>query len=303
MRKKAIALRQGVLQGVIFVVAATAFFASLDTSTKLLSATVPVMLMMWVRFSMQALSTALVMGPRRGRALLRTHRPGLQLLRGVLMIASSMLAFFSLQVLPVENFTAIVMLTPLVVTITAALRLREAISALRWILLLGGFVGVLLVIRPGADSFAWSSLLPLLLVLVSAAFQLVTSRLAQEDDVATIHFYSGLVSMLLASLTLPFFWQDLPLWPVWALMLLVAVFSTMGHLMLVLGYASAPVATLTPYLYAQVPFAMLGSWLVFDHAPDALALLGIAVIAVAGAVGTWVAARERHRDIRVILDA
>ena len=301
--KAALAKPKSVLRGVLFVLASTAFFASLDTTTKLVTATVPVAMLMWLRFSVQALSTAAVMLPRRGLGLLHAHRPGLQILRGVLMVGSSTLAFFSLQFLPVANFTAIVMLTPLVVTIAAALSLHERISALRWALLLAGFGGVLLVIRPGADSFHWASLLPLLLVLVSAAFQLVTSRLAQEDDVATIHFYSGLVSALLATLTLPFYWQELPWWPLWALMFLVAIFSNMGHLMLVLGYASAPVATLSPYLYSQVPFAMLGGWLVFSQRPDNWALCGIAVIAVAGALGTWVAARERHADIRVILDA
>ena len=285
------------------MLAAAGFFASLDTTTKFISAAVPVAILMWVRFAMQSVSTALVMWPQQGRALWRTRRPALQVLRGVLMVLSSTLAFFSLQTLPVENFTAIVMLTPLVMTVIAALRLHERVSGLRWALLVAGFAGVLLVIRPGADSFAWASLLPLLLVVVSAAFQILTSRLALEDGVATIHLYSGLTSTALATLALPFFWHGWPAGPLWGLMLLVAFFSTMGHLMLVLGYASAPVATLTPYLYAQVPFAMLGGWLVFAHEPGLLSVLGIVVIVLAGAGGTWVAARERQRDIRVILES
>ena len=291
------------LQGIVFVAAATACFASLDTTTKYISAVVPVALLMWVRFMLQAASTALVMWPSRGRALLRTHRPGMQVARGFLLVTSSTLAFFSLRMLPVEDFTAIVMLTPLLMTLVAAASMGEKVSLLRWLLVLCGFIGAMLVVQPGAETFAWTSLLPLALVAVSAGFQILTSRLAREDDASTIHFYTGCTGAVLATLALPFFWQAMPSWPLWGLILLVALFSNLGHLMLILGYGRAPVATLSPYLYLQIPFAMIGSWLVFAQVPDAWSVAGIVLIALSGAAGTWVAARERHQDIRVILDA
>ncbi len=291
------------LQAIALVAAATVCFATLDTTTKFIGATLSLVLVMWVRFTLQTLSTLVVMWPSRGRALLQTNRPRLQLVRGLSLLASSSLAFFSLRLLPVAEFTAIVMLTPLFMTLVAAFALHERVSRLRWVLVCGGFVGALIVIRPGHDAFTWASLLPLALVVMSGGFQLLTSELAKYDSAVTIHFYTGCVGALLSTLALPFVWQGLPAWPVSGLLLLVALASNMGHLLLIMGYSRAPVATLTPYLYLQIPFAMLGGYLVFARTPDAWSVLGIGVIALCGIAGTWVAARERHADIRVEHDA
>ena len=290
------------IQGIAFVAAAAACFATLDTTTKFITAVVPLAMLMWTRFVFQTATTVAVLWPSRGRALLHTHHIGLQVLRGVLLVTSSALAFFSLRYLPVADFTSIVMLTPLVMTLVAATAMREKVSILRWTFVVGGFAGALLVIRPGHSTFTWVALLPLILVVASAGFQLLTIRLAASDDTGTTHFYTGCVGAVMGTLALPFFWQTIPAWPYWALMLLIALFSNLGHLCLILGYSRAPVAVLTPYLYLQIAFAMLGGWLVFAQAPDAISVVGIGVIALCGAAGTWVAARERHRDIRVMLD-
>jgi drug/metabolite transporter (DMT)-like permease len=141
------------LAGIGLAVAATACFATLDTTTKFISATVPLMMALWVRYASQAIATTLVALPARGRALLHTANPKFQIVRGMLLMGSSMFAFFSLQHMPVGEFTAIVMIAPLVITVLAALVLRERVSVMRWLLVLTGFAGTLLIIRPsGAGS-------------------------------------------------------------------------------------------------------------------------------------------------------
>lgn len=290
------------LQAIALVVAATACFATLDTTTKFISAAVSVVLVMWVRFVLQTVGTFAVVWPRQGRALWHTKRPGLQFARALSLLASSTLAFFSLKLLPVADFTAIVMLTPLLMTLVSATALGERVSLLRWVLVLAGFGGALLVIRPGHDTFDWASLLPLALVVVSASFQILTSELAKHDSAVTIHFYTGCVGLAFSTLALPFFWAGVPPWPISGFLLLIAVCSNSGHLLLIFGYARAPMATVTPYLYMQIPFAALGGWLVFARTPDAWSVLGMVVIGLSGAAGTWVTARERRRDVRVILD-
>jgi hypothetical protein len=122
----------------------------------------------------------------------------------------SAIAFFSLRVMQVGEFTAIVMLTPLVLTMVAAVALHERISWLRWACVLGGFAGTLVVIRPGAGLFEWVMLLPLLLVLANTAFQVLTSRLTQTEDPGTMHFYTGLVGLAATSAALPLAWKTLP---------------------------------------------------------------------------------------------
>ena len=277
------------LQGVLFVVAAVALFACFDAGVKVASALAPVGVVVWARYLFQVGVTAVTVLPRRGRALLRTERPGLQLLRGLCLLSLSVLAFFSLQVMPVGEFTAIVMLTPLLITLLAALTLGERISAWRWLLLAGGMAGALIVIRPKGEAhdLGWAALLPLGLVVSNALFQIITSRLARTEDPTTTHFYTGLTGALLTSVALPWSWQ--PLSPAgWALL---GALSSSGHFLLILGYMRARAATLTPFLYFQIVFATLVGWIWFDHAPDAMTLVGIAVIAGCGVAGTWLASR------------
>lgn len=279
-------------QGVLFVIAAVALFACFDAGVKVASAFASVGLVVWARYCFQVGFTALTVLPRRGTALLRTGRPWLQLLRGLSLLSLSVLAFFSLKVMPVGEFTAIVMLTPLLITLLATLMLGERVPVLRWLLLAGGMAGALIVIRPkGGHDFSLASLMPFGLVITNAAFQIITSRLARTEDPATTHFYTGLVGAVLTSALLPWSWQELS--PAgWALMLLLGVLSSSGHFLLILGYMRAKAATLTPFLYFQIVFATLVGWIWFGHAPDGMTLLGIAVITACGAVGTWLSSRE-----------
>ena len=284
------------LQGVLLVIAAVALFACFDTGVKIASALAPVGVVVWARYLFQVGVTAVTVLPRRGRALLRTERPGLQLLRGLCLLSLSVLAFFSLQVMPVGEFTAIVMLTPLLITLLAALTLGERISAWRWLLLAGGMAGALIVIRPKgeAQDLGWAALLPLGLVVSNALFQIITSRLARTEDPMTMHFYTGWVGALIATAVLPLVWQAMPDARTFAILCLVGLMGTVGHFLLILAFARAPASTLTPYLYAQIGFAMLCGWLVFDHIPGALELAGIALIVVCGATASWLTAREKQ---------
>jgi len=282
------------LAGIALLVAAVACFAVLDTTTKIISLSVPVLMALWFRYAFQALATTMAVLPRRGWALPPTAHPKFQCLRGVLLLITSLLAFFSLKYMPVGEFTAIVMITPLVMTLLASLTLGERVSVLRWALVIGGFVGTLIIIRPGGERFSWAMLLPLGLVISHAWFQILTSRLARTEDPVTMHFYTGWVGMLMASLALPFVWTALGSWTLWAGLALMGLMGTVGHFMMILAYARAPVSTLTPFLYAQIGFAMLGGWLAFSHVPDDLSLLGMGMIAVCGATGAWLAVRENR---------
>ncbi len=303
------------LYGIVCVICAAAAFAALDTATKFVSLAVPFAVVMWFRFGFQVLTTSLWLWRTKGTWHLRSQNARLQVYRGALLSLSSILAFFSLKLIPVSDFTAIMMLTPLLMTVVAAFAFKEHISALRWLLVVLGFLGAMVVIRPGHDAFTWGSLLPLLLVVTSAGFQLMSYRLAQLDGAAMTHAYTGWIGFATASVLLPFVLQSA--WTGWpqamqtlgvgagvvaTLLLLIAAFATVGHSLLILGYTHAPVAVLTPYLYVQIPFAVLGGWLVFAHHPDVWAAVGIVIIAISGVLGTWLTARERRVDLQVILD-
>ena len=282
------------LAGIALVTAACACFSVLDTTAKYVSAWVPLLMALWFRYAFQAVATTLVMLPLRGVKVLRTRHLPFQCLRGVLLLASSLFAFASLKDMPVGEFTAIVMISPLVVTLLAATVLKEKVSLLRWMLVAGGFAGTVVIIRPGSETFHWTSLLPLGLVASNAWFQVLTSKLARTEDPVTMHLYTGWVGTLLASLALPFVWVQLDASWLWLPLGLMGAMATIGHFMLILAYQRAPAATLTPYLYSQIGFGMLGGWLVFEHVPDGWATAGMVMIAVCGAGGAWLTVRERR---------
>jgi drug/metabolite transporter (DMT)-like permease len=286
------------LGGIPIVVIALLCFGALDTTTKFVSTAAPVVMALWFRYVVQTAMTLGVLWPHQGVRLFKTRQPRLQVLRGVLLTICNAIAFFSLGVMQVGEFTAIVMLTPLLMTVIAARALHEHVSGWRWLCVLGGFAGSVVVIRPGMDLFQWALLLPLLLVLANTAFQTLTGVMARTEDPATIHLYTGLVGLAVTTAALPFAWQALPP-AVWAAIGLVGVLGTMGHFLLIVAYSRESVAVLTPFLYLQIAFGSLGAWLAFGHVPDAISLLGIVLIAACGVFGTWLTGREKEARRRL----
>ena len=279
------------LVGIGLVITAMACFATLDTVTKYVSTGVPLLMALWFRYAFQALATTAVVLPLRGWGVLRTAHPKFQALRGVLLLGSSLFAFFSLKFMPVGEFTAIVMLTPLVITLLASTSLGERVGAARWALVCGGFAGTLVIIRPGHEAFEWAALLPLGLVVTNSWFQVLTSKMAKTEDPLTMQLYTGWVGTLLASLPLPWVWATLPSNSLWGWLAVMGLSATVGHFLLILAYQRVPAATLAPYQYTQIGFAMLGGWIAFAHVPDGWSMVGMVMIAVCGAAGAWLTLR------------
>jgi drug/metabolite transporter (DMT)-like permease len=288
------------LQGIGLVVLALACFATLDTTTRHISTSISLLVALWFRYAIQAVITTVVVWPGRGRRVLLTRHPKFQLARGLLLFACSILAFFSLKYMPVGEFTAIALLAPLVITVFAAWKLKEKIRPLRWSLLVGGFVGTLVIIRPGTHHFDWTVVLPLTLVITNSAFQLLTSQMTKTEDPITMHFYTGWIGTILASLVLPFVWELPADWTVWLQLLIMGVLASIGHFLLILAYGRAPAATLTPYMYAQIAFGVLGGWVVFHHLPDQWTFMGMGLIALCGALGAWLTVHENRVTIEPI---
>ena len=280
--------------GIGFLVLAVACFAVLDTGVKYVGAWVPITIVVWFRYTFQALAVTAFVLPGRGKSLLTTQHPRFQLLRGCLLLTVSALSFVSVQFMPVGAFTAFVMTTPLVVTLLAAVFLKEKISNWRWTLVAGGFLGALLVVQPGRDIVGWASLLPMVMVFTYAWFQILTSKMARTEDPLTMHFYTGWVGALVTSALVPWAWNTLPEPGHLAVLCLIGLMGTVGHFLLILAYARAPASALTPFLYCQIGFAMLCGWLVFDHEPSSMELGGIALIVVCGATASWLTSRERR---------
>jgi drug/metabolite transporter (DMT)-like permease len=280
------------LEGIAFTVLAAACFSVLDTTAQYVSAFVPLLMALWFRYAFQAMATAAMLAPQRGLRMLRMQRPSLHLLRGILLISSTGFAFASLKIMPVSEFTAVVMITPIAITWIAATALKQPVSGLRWALVVSSFLATMVIIRPFGHGFELPMLLPLGCVVGNVAFQLLTSHMARTEDPMSMHLSTGLVGTLLASLAMPFAFVWLPGWKLWALLVLMSAASTIGHFLLIKSFQKAQPATLMPYQYAQIVFALIGGWLVFRYVPDQWSVLGMAVIGLCGALGAWLTVHE-----------
>ena len=278
--------------GIALIVLASLTFAALDTSTKHAVTFVPLLMLLWFRYTFQAVLTFVLRFPVQKTRLFSTPNPRFQALRGVLLLTTSACAFFGLQHLPVGEFTAMVMLSPLLTTAMAAWLLKAYVSRLRWVVMAAGLAGVLLVVHPNGQIFSWALLFPLLLIVANAGFQVLTSRLSGEENPYTTHFYTGLVGALVMTPVVFFDWHTSALLAHWPWFLMVGLLGTFGHLMLIRAYSKAAAPVLMPYIYTQVAFAMLGGWLAFRHMPDPLAWLGMAVIAASGVGNALLSMRE-----------
>lgn len=268
--------------GIALVLCAVISFAALDTTTKWVSVSTPLLMTLFLRYLVQSIIATVTLLPKRGLALLRTQHPRFHLARGLLLILSSALAFLSLSLMPVGEFTTVVMVTPLVVTLMAARLLREKVRPSQWLFVAGCFLGTLVVVRPGGESFSWMLLIPLGLVLVNTAFQLLTSRMAQTEDPLTLQFYTAWIGTVVAGLPVYWDWQRIEDWHLWAAILFMGIASSLGHLLLIWSFRKAAASSLMPFMYAQIPFGMLGGWLVFNHRPDAMAVGGMVLIVASG---------------------
>ena len=281
--------------GLLLLVAALLCFAVLDTTTKRVTEVVPPLMAVWVLFVVQAIASTTFVWKRRGLASLKTEHLGLQVARGSLLLAVQLLAFFSLMYLPVGEFTAMAMTTPLLVTLFAARFLGEHVSLVRLLLVGGGLVGTLVIVRPGSGAFGWATLLPMGLVAFNTVYQLLTSRMARTEDAVSTLVYTSVTAVTWVTLLLPWVWTPVTDPMMWLGLLLMGVAASGGNLLFILAFERAPAATLMPYMYLQIGFGILGGWLVFDHVPDGIALVGMALVAACGVAGGLLTMHERAR--------
>ena len=271
--------------GVIYILSAVFCFSLIDSITQYVVTVVPTFMALFVRYMLQTVITSAILLPMHGRGLLRTKKLPLQILRGLLIIVSTTLAFISLKVVPVGEFTAILMMTPLLVTILAVIFLGERPRRSSWFFVAGGFAGMLFIVRPGAGDaggLGWDALWPLGCLLSSSLFQLLSSYLGRSEKPVTTHFYSTIIGMVCACAIVPPSWTMIHDLGLWALMAVMGVVGALGHFLLSLAYQKAPATTLMPYVYCQVGFSVLAGWIGFNHIPDHWALIGIGLIAASG---------------------
>ncbi len=279
--------------GIGLVTLATLCFALLDACAKWLVQSLPVAEVVWLRFATHVVLMAVLLLPLHGAALVRLRSPKLHLLRGSMLAAMTALNFFALQYLQLAETGAIQFSVPILIALLSAWWLGERLDARRWVAIVGGFLGVLLVIRPGSQAFHPAILLSVMNALLYAAFNLLTRRMAATDSPESMQFVSAVVAVVwLAPFALPG-WQ----WPTsalqWGVIALCGLMGGLGHLFVAQAHRQASAAVLGPFLYQQILYMTLWGWLVFNQVPDAFVVAGALVVVLSGLYLLWLEMRRK----------
>jgi drug/metabolite transporter (DMT)-like permease len=267
-------------RGILFMLAAVVLFTLMDAGVKGLVARYPVPQLVWVRFVGQLVIVLILL---RGRtfALLRTPYPVMHVARATTQFATGALYFASLAYIGLAEAQALTDISPVLITLGAALFLGERLGPRRLLGVFAAMIGALIIIRPGLGVFSPAALLPLAAAVTYAANALLTRAVARKETAWTAMLYASLICTALASVALPFFWvriapADLPM------IVAIGVLGTLAQLCIIRSFSLAEAGVVAPFTYAGILLATLWGYLFFDDLPDAWTFVGALVIVGAG---------------------
>jgi drug/metabolite transporter (DMT)-like permease len=271
--------------GALLTMLAMLCFAGMDAISKSLVADYAVTQMMWIRSALFFLFAWFVVRKQGLRAAVRSARPGLQVVRSLVAIVEGGVFVLAFRYLPLADTHAVAATSPLIVIALGVLFLGERAGLARWLAVAAGFVGVLLIVRPGFRTIEWPLLLPLAGALLWASYQLLTRLNSRFDSPSTSLLWSAIVAFIATSFVGPIDWT----WPTpaaWALMVVISLIGAIAHYALIKALDYAEAGAVQPYAYTLLVWATSLGWLVFGDVPDGWTILG-ATIVVASGLYTW----------------
>ncbi len=274
---------QHAFKGFLLAASGLLLFACMDSSTKYLAHHFNVPFVVAMRYITQCFLMFVVLAPRHSNRLIKTQRTGLVIVRAVSLSFASLFVGLALQRMPLAETTAINFLAPMLVVLLASPLLGERIGTLGWVAAIGGFMGVLLIARPGGGLDTFGILFALLGVLANTSYQILSRVLASSEKTITLLFYTALVGSICFGLALPWFWEHkTPTNLELVLFLVMGVSGGLGHYLFTFAFRFAPASLLAPVNYLQLLWAALLGWLIFDSTPDHLSILGMLIVAASG---------------------
>jgi drug/metabolite transporter (DMT)-like permease len=281
-------------RAIVLTVFTVAVFGVQDVLSKTLVQTYSPFQVTMVRywgFALFALFLVLRQAPLR--QALSSKVPLLQVVRGSLLIIEIWFFAMALRTVPLGELQAISLVYPLLVTLFAIPILGEKVGVFRFVAVGIGFVGAMVIVRPGGLPLDWGVLFAMISATLYSIYIVITRKVSQYDSAATSMAYTGLMGLLLSSAVGVFFWQPMA-WSDFMLVMTIMVTSCLGHGLMVFALSMAPASTVQPFNYFSLPWAIFLSALVFGHWIDGISLIGAGIIVAAGLV---VMARERMRKV------
>lgn len=280
------------LKGIAHILLAMAVLPLIDVCAKYLGQLgIPVAQMVWARFLFGAVFTLPLALRAAGTEALRPVNPLFNSLRALFLILGTACFFTALKFLPIADTLAIYFVQPMLITALSPLVLKEKVDLRRWIIVFFGFMGVVIIIRPGLQAFNWGVVFALLAGLCSACYFLVTRFLAGRAPAMVTTFQTSAVGALPLSALM--FWQWQPANAhVWLLMVLLGVIAITGHALITRAYDFAEASLLSPFNYSEMIVAVAAGWYFFNDFPDAFTFLGVAILI---SCALYISASERQK--------
>jgi drug/metabolite transporter (DMT)-like permease len=257
-------------------------FACLDTSGKWLSRQIPIWEVVWARYMGATLFVLIFINPATTPRMLSTSRPGLQLIRALLLFGATVLNLFALHWLQLAQTVSISFAGPLLIALFAGPILGEWVGPRRLAAIIIGFVGVIVVTRPSLSGIHPAMLLSFGCTVCNAFYSIFTRVLAATDSSRTTTFFSAVSGAIILTPALPFFWVTPQDWRVWLFLVLIGGFGALGHWFLILAHHRAPAALLAPFAYTQIVWMIIFGYAVFGDLPDVWTLAGAGIVIASG---------------------
>ena len=260
---------------------------------KYLSAEIPIFQIIWARHCFTIILVLPILVFFFKKNFVWSEKPTLQILRGLLLIGVNICFYYAVSKIPLAKALTLTFISPLVVTIFSSILLLEKVGIKRWSAVVVGFIGALIVIRPGYIPLDIGSLSALCAGIMYAFYLIVTRKLSVSDNSLLTLLITGIIGTLTMSLTIPFVWVT-PTLDQWYLLSLIGIITVLGHFLIILSFKSAEASKLAPISYFEVVTNTIFGYFLFNHFPDNWTIVGVAVIISSG---LFVFYRERKLGI------
>ena len=269
-------------RGISLVILTMVIFAAQDAVIKYLATSYSAPQILMVRYVLFAgFALALAMRKRPLRLVLKSARPGFQIVRSLMILADMFCFTVAVSYLPLADTHALVATFPLIVTALAAVFLKEHVGLRRWLAVFACFIGILIILRPGLTALQPGALWAMATAVFFALYQVMTRVISKHDSSETSLLYMALVGAAILVLVGPFYWTP-PDSNGWFWLVVLSIIGTVTHWLLILALHYAPASVLQPFNYTLLPSATLFGYLVFDQFPDGWTILGASIVVVSG---------------------
>ena len=265
-------------KGIGFMVLGSALVIGCDALSKILTETYPVEQVLGLRQLIATVPLVIFASFSGGIRSLKPVNAKGQLIRGILFCLATWLVIISLKYLPLPTVNAIGFSAPILVAALSMTSLKEQVGLARWIAILFGFIGVLLIVRPGTASFTWALLLPVSLALCNGVRDIYTRGLTKTETSVNILFWSSIIVLLVSLPSAPFTWKALDRSGA-SIFIFSGLLYAAAHVTMIEAFRFGRAAAIASYRYSALIWSMLFAYLIWDHLPSIFVFIGMALIA------------------------